>query len=108
MVVGLLDKLFGAKTEANPYALSAPDAHVTPDNIRCVQCGVCNSNCPVGISVRDYARQGRMVDDVRCVQCGVCVEVCPRGTLRWERPDPALEVVDESELAALRQTFFGD
>jgi Fe-S-cluster-containing hydrogenase component 2 len=44
---------------------------------------VCGYNCPVGIPVRDFARQGKVVDDARCVQCGQCIEACPRGTLRW-------------------------
>jgi Pyruvate/2-oxoacid:ferredoxin oxidoreductase delta subunit len=57
---------------------------VVSDASRCVQCGVCGYNCPVGISVRDYARQGLPVDDPRCITCGICVNVCPRGTLRWE------------------------
>ena len=112
-MAGLFQKLFGqphtgAQPEANPYAAPAPDAHVTPDATRCVQCGVCGYNCPVGIPVRDYARQGRAVDDMRCVQCGKCVEVCPRGTLRWARPNSVLEETDESEFTNLMQTFFGD
>jgi ferredoxin len=53
-----------------------------------VQCGVCGYNCPVGIPVRDYARQGRTVEDPACVQCGQCIEACPRGTLRWGRIGP--------------------
>jgi ferredoxin len=61
-------------------------ARVTADATRCVQCGVCGYNCPAGIPVRDFARQGLAVDDPRCVQCGQCIEVCPRGTLRWDGP----------------------
>lgn len=60
------------------------EGHVASDPTRCVQCGVCGYNCPAGIQVRDYARQGIPVDDPRCVQCGLCIEVCPRGTLRWD------------------------
>lgn len=57
---------------------------VVADASRCVQCGVCGYNCPVGIPVRDYARQGLPVDDPACISCGNCIVVCPRGTLRWE------------------------
>lgn len=94
-------RLFGPPPIAHPYAAPTPDAHVTPAPSRCVQCGVCGYNCPVGIPVREYARQGLMVDDLRCVQCGQCVEVCPRGTLRWSRgaaehlnTDPATEYAE--------------
>ncbi len=57
---------------------------VVPDANRCVQCGICGYNCPIGIPVRDYAHRGLPVDDPRCITCGQCIEVCPRGTLRWE------------------------
>jgi ferredoxin len=58
---------------------------VTADATRCIQCGVCGYNCPVGIPVRDYARQGLPVTDNSCITCGQCIAVCPRGTLRWEK-----------------------
>lgn len=58
---------------------------VTADKSRCIQCGVCGYNCPVGIDVRSYARQGLPVDDATCITCGQCIQVCPRGTLRWEK-----------------------
>ncbi|MCL4264837.1 MAG: 4Fe-4S dicluster domain-containing protein [Anaerolineae bacterium] len=57
---------------------------VAADATRCIQCGLCGYNCPVGIPVRDYARQGLTVDDPTCITCGNCIQACPRGTLRWE------------------------
>lgn len=63
------------------------EGQVAADATRCVQCGICGFNCPVGIQVRDYAREGKLVDDERCVKCGLCIEKCPRGTLRWESTD---------------------
>ncbi|NOZ50954.1 MAG: 4Fe-4S dicluster domain-containing protein [Chloroflexi bacterium] len=56
---------------------------VTADATRCVQCGICSYNCPVGIDVREYARRGKQVTDSRCISCSACVNMCPRGTLRW-------------------------
>jgi ferredoxin len=79
---GFLGWLGLAKARAAPET-AHPDSFVVPDATRCVQCGVCGYNCPVGIPVRDYARQGHIVDDPACVQCGQCIEACPRGTLRW-------------------------
>jgi ferredoxin len=106
--VGLWQRLRGAPPKAHEYTTPAPDAQVTPDPARCVQCGVCGYNCPVGIPVRDYAGLGRSVDDVRCVQCGQCIEVCPRGTLRWVRPRSALHGPDADDYAALVREFFGE
>ena len=59
---------------------------VNADPARCVQCGICGYNCPVGIEVRDYAWRGLNVTDPRCISCGTCIERCPRGTLRWGDP----------------------
>ncbi len=68
---------------------------VAADASRCVQCGICGYNCPVGIEVREYARRGQNVTDCRCIACGACVEKCPRGTLRW---GPAILVRDDNTL----------
>ena len=72
---------------------------VVPDASRCVQCGVCGYNCPVGIQVRDYAHRGLPVDDPRCITCGNCINVCPRGTLRWETQAHSL-ILDQFRLTA--------
>ncbi len=57
---------------------------VVPDNLRCVQCGICSYNCPIGIDVRRYAWRGEPIRDDYCVTCGECVARCPRGVLRFE------------------------
>lgn len=58
---------------------------VVPDAARCVQCGVCSYNCPIGIDVRRHAWLNEPVKDTRCLTCGECVRRCPRGVLRFER-----------------------
>lgn len=60
-------------------------AWVIPDNVRCVQCGICSYNCPIDIDVRRYAWLGQPVKDNHCLTCGECVARCPRGVLRFER-----------------------
>ncbi len=59
-------------------------AWVAPEPIRCVQCGVCSFNCPMGIDVRRYVWRGEPVSDGGCLACGECVARCPRGLLRFE------------------------
>ncbi len=59
--------------------------YVVPDSARCVQCGVCSFNCPIGIDVRRHSWEGQPVKDARCLTCGECVQRCPRGALRFER-----------------------
>ena len=92
--------IFNGKDSEKGSSLATPPpgmSQVTADASRCVQCGICGYNCPVGIEVREYARRGENVTDSRCISCGACVEKCPRGTLKWGhailvRPDETLEI----------------
>jgi Fe-S-cluster-containing hydrogenase component 2 len=59
-------------------------AYVVPEQSRCVQCGICTYNCPIGLDVRRFAWEGRPVIDSRCITCGECVARCPRGVLRFQ------------------------
>lgn len=60
---------------------------VVPDPARCVQCGICSYNCPIGIDVRSHAWRGERVKHSQCLTCGECVARCPRGVLRFEQTD---------------------
>lgn len=72
------------KTESTQHAVRV-NGWVIPDNVRCVQCGVCSYNCPIGIDVRRYAWLGQPVKDNHCLTCGECIARCPRGVLRFDR-----------------------
>ncbi|MCC6501248.1 MAG: 4Fe-4S binding protein [Anaerolineales bacterium] len=61
--------------------------YVAPDPTRCVQCGICSYNCPIGIDVRLHAWMGEPVRNSECLTCGECVARCPRGALRFEQTD---------------------
>jgi len=58
---------------------------VMTDYVRCVQCGVCSYNCPMGIDVRQHSWLGVPVSDCHCLTCGECIKRCPRGALYFER-----------------------
>ena len=73
-----------APRQKNCRPINVQMGRVVPDANRCVQCGICAYNCPIGIPVRDYAHRGLPVDDPGCITCGQCIRVCPGGTLRWE------------------------
>jgi ferredoxin len=96
--------LFSDQSHQANEAFSPPDDglyQVVSDASRCVQCGICGFNCPVGIEVREYARRGQNVTDSNCINCGECIAKCPRGTLRWGssilvREDKKLEVDPDS------------
>ena len=59
-------------------------AWVVPELRRCVQCGVCAFNCPMGLDVRRHAWRGEPVGDSHCLTCGECAKRCPRGLLHFE------------------------
>jgi ferredoxin len=62
---------------------------VVPERVRCVQCGICSYNCPIGIDVRQHAKRGASIVDSRCLTCGECVLRCPRGVLHFEYNGPS-------------------
>jgi ferredoxin len=79
-------RLFDGSDQESTLLFGPPDEgiyQVAADASRCVQCGICGFNCPVGIEVREYARRGQNVTDCRCISCGECIAKCPRGTLSW-------------------------
>jgi NosR/NirI family transcriptional regulator, nitrous oxide reductase regulator len=55
------------------------------DKKRCISCGVCTSNCHMGIDVMGFASKGKPMDDVECVRCSACVISCPMGVLSFGR-----------------------
>jgi NAD-dependent dihydropyrimidine dehydrogenase PreA subunit len=59
-------------------------AYVVSEPTRCVQCGICSYNCPLGIDVRRHAWLNEPVRESRCITCGECVRRCPRNVLRFE------------------------
>ena len=79
--------LFGFfKRDTDKHTVLAA-GHVVSDSARCVQCGICTYNCPVGIDVRAHAWEGKPVIHSNCLTCGECVARCPRGVLRFEQTD---------------------
>ncbi|MBN2436920.1 MAG: 4Fe-4S binding protein [Spirochaetes bacterium] len=45
---------------------------------RCVGCGICNSECPVGALVVDTDKGYAVIDNSKCLSCGVCIARCPQ------------------------------
>ncbi|MCL2880006.1 MAG: 4Fe-4S binding protein [Treponema sp.] len=49
----------------------------------CVNCGACDSECPVeAISEKDGAR---WIDSAKCTDCGACAAVCPTEAIAPEK-----------------------
>lgn len=60
-------------------------AQLVAEHGRCVECGMCSFNCPIGIDIRRHVQQELSISDQRCLACGECVSRCPRGVLHFQR-----------------------
>lgn len=61
-VLGFISKLSGQKIMTNLT--------------KCINCGQCNSACPMAIELQSNASKGEPVTSLRCVGCGHCVDAC--------------------------------
>ena len=48
---------------------------------KCISCGACEPECPVGAISQGEDRY--VIDPEKCIECGVCRSVCP-----VEAPEP--------------------
>jgi ferredoxin len=74
------------KHEAREHTILVTGCIVS-DSERCVQCGICTYNCPIGIDVREQVWHGTSMKNNQCLSCGECVARCPRGVLRFSEMD---------------------
>ena len=78
--------LFGSLfLDANIKRERLASGFIIPDENRCVQCGICSYNCPIGVDVRAHAFRGLEIHESKCLTCGECVRRCPRGVLQFDQ-----------------------
>ncbi len=49
----------------------------------CVNCHVCDKNCPMSLNVADKV-QTEAMDDRECILCGACVDHCPKKAIVYK------------------------
>ena len=63
--------------------LHLPGLHVSSHKEKCISCGKCDRNCPMGLEVKEMAKAGE-ITSMECIQCGACIDVCPQNVLYYK------------------------
>jgi len=53
-----------------------------PSGIKCIECGKCNSVCPMDVDVMSYIKNGKKVGSTECIGCALCLKSCPVKAIR--------------------------
>ncbi|ABR56414.1 4Fe-4S ferredoxin iron-sulfur binding domain protein [Methanococcus aeolicus Nankai-3] len=48
------------------------------DKDKCVDCGLCEKNCPMDIKLLDYKNENKRILSTECILCSTCSSVCPK------------------------------
>ena len=62
--------------------LHLPGLQIIVDNKKCISCGKCNLNCPMGLNVKEMVKN-KDIKSMECIQCGACVDECPQKILKY-------------------------
>lgn len=52
------------------------------DSKKCVGCGICVENCPMGAIV--ISNGHAEIDKTKCINCGACAANCPNQAIKEE------------------------
>ena len=59
------------------------------DSNKCIECHLCEKNCPMGIELLKYKNEGKRILSTECILCTTCQDVCPqnaiKATFRFDR-----------------------
>ncbi|WP_027629991.1 4Fe-4S binding protein [Ruminiclostridium cellobioparum] len=57
-----------------------PSLHLEGSADKCIDCKICDKNCPMSLSVSSMVKQDKMYND-ECILCGNCSNVCSRNAV---------------------------
>jgi len=62
--------------------LMKPGARITLlrmqiDPAKCIDCRICEKNCPMSIKLLDYKNKNKRVSSTECIFCNTCANLCP-------------------------------
>jgi len=64
-------------------ALHIPQLHVKAEKEKCISCGICNKNCPMGLDVKKMVNEKGTTYNAECINCGKCIDNCPKKVLSY-------------------------
>jgi polyferredoxin len=60
--------------------LKYPSLHLEGCAEKCIDCKLCNKNCPMSLDVNNMVKQGKM-DHNECILCGQCRNTCNKAAI---------------------------
>lgn len=51
----------------------------------CIECGLCEKNCPMNIKLLSYMKNNQRVLSTECIGCQQCVNICPENIIRYTK-----------------------
>ncbi|SHH53087.1 4Fe-4S binding protein [Tepidibacter thalassicus] len=49
---------------------------------KCIDCKLCEKNCPMDIKLIDYKNENKRILSTECILCKTCINVCPKKAIR--------------------------
>ena len=55
------------------------------DRDKCIECGLCEENCPMNIKLLSYMNKNQRVLSSECIACQQCVNICPESAIQYTK-----------------------
>ena len=59
-----------------------PALGLAADASRCIDCGKCSKECPMGLDVHGMVKNGDM-ETPECILCASCADICPKSAITY-------------------------
>lgn len=63
--------------------LSIKRLRLQANNKLCINCHICDKNCPMSLKVSQKVQMEKM-DDNECILCGACIDHCPKKVITYK------------------------
>ena len=62
--------------------LRLPVLRLRADATACIECGRCDTKCPMSLDVKEMVKSEKMASD-ECILCGECIDICPKKVINY-------------------------